>query len=202
MKIAIFGPTGKTGLHLVQKALDAGHEVTVLARSPEKLTTEDEQLKVIKGDANDPEAVEKTIAGNEAVLSVLVQEPKAIANILAGMKKYDVKRLAVAAGAGVPDPNDEPRFINHLISFLIKTFSRKIYEDAVRQNDIIRQSDVDWTIARAPMLTDKPEGKYQVTYVGKEMARTLSRAGFADFILKQAEDRQYIRKAPVISDEP
>jgi hypothetical protein len=50
------------------------------------------------------------------------------------------------------------------------------------------------------MLTDKPEGKYQVTYVGKEMARTLSRASFADFMLKQAGDRQYIHKAPVISD--
>jgi|GEM_PF-6488115 len=36
MKIAIFGGTGKTGKHLVLEALNAGHDVTILARTPSK----------------------------------------------------------------------------------------------------------------------------------------------------------------------
>ncbi len=200
MKLAIFGASGRTGKYLVQKALDAGHEVTALVRTPAKLTVQHDRLHVIEGDAHDQTAVERTIAGGDVVLSAMGQYSQAITNILAAMKKHGVKRVVVAAGAGVPDPNDKPRLINYLISFLIKTFSRKTYNEAIKQNEILRASDVDWTMCRAPMLTDEPPGKYKVTYVGKEMYRTLSRASYADFILKQATDTQYIRLAPAISD--
>ena len=201
MKLAIFGGTGKTGIHVVRKALDAGHDVTALARDPGKMSIRQERLKVVQGDAIDADVVEKTIAGSDAVLSVLGQSPVIINNILAGMKKNNVKRLAVAAGAGVPDPKDEPQLVNHIISFIIKTLSRKVYYDALEQNEIIRASDVDWTICRAPRLVDDPEGGYQVTYVGKEMNSSLSRASYAEFILKQATDGEYIHKAPVLSDK-
>ena len=201
MKLAIFGGTGKTGVHLLKKALDAGHDVTALVRDTGKLTIQHKRLNVIQGDAMDADAVEKTIARSDAVLSALGQSPVIINNILAGMKKNNVKRLAVAAGAGVPDPNDKPQLINHIISFIIKTLSRKVYYDALEQNEIIRASDVDWTICRAPRLTDEPEGAYQATYVGKEMNSTLSRGSFAEFILRQTTETEYIRKAPVLSDK-
>ena len=201
MKLAIFGGTGKTGVHLLKKALDAGHDVSALARDPGKLTIQHERLKVVQGDATDADAIEKTIAGSEAVLSMLGQQPVIINNILASMNKNGVKRLVVAAGAGVPDPNDKPQMINHIISFIIKTFSRKVYDDALEQNEIIRASDVDWTICRAPRLVDEPEGAYQTTYVGRDMGTTLSRASFAEFMLKQATDTEFIHKAPVLSDK-
>ena len=201
MKLAIFGGTGKTGVHLLKKALDAGHDVTALARDPGKMAMQHERLKVVQGDATDAEAVEKTIAGSEAVLSALGQQPVIINNILASMKKNGVKRLVVSAGAGVPDPNDKPQPINHIISFIIKTLSRKAYYDALEQNEIIRASDVDWTICRAPRLVDEPEGPYQTTYVGKEMSTTLARESFAGFILNQVQDTDFIRKAPVLSDK-
>ena len=39
-KLAIFGATGQTGIHLVTQPLNKGHEVKALVRNPEKLTTE------------------------------------------------------------------------------------------------------------------------------------------------------------------
>ncbi|MDX1435692.1 MAG: NAD(P)H-binding protein [Anaerolineales bacterium] len=199
MRLAIFGATGKTGQILIDKAIDAGHQVTALARTPSELSIQNAPLKVVEGDAMDLEAVMNTISGTEAVLSVMPQHSVSIANILASMEEYSIRRVVVAAGAGVPDPNDEPQLINHLISFLIRTFSRTAYEEAIKQNEIIRASNVDWTICRAPMLTGDPEGPVQVTYVGKEMGRQLSRASYAQFILNQAEDTRYIHQAPVIS---
>ena len=38
MKLAVLGATGRTGQHLVRQALEQGHEVAVLARTPTKLT--------------------------------------------------------------------------------------------------------------------------------------------------------------------
>ena len=37
LKLLIFGGTGVTGKEVVKQALDLGHDVTVIARSPEKL---------------------------------------------------------------------------------------------------------------------------------------------------------------------
>jgi hypothetical protein len=34
MKLLIFGPTGGTGAQLLTQALDAGHDVTIVARNP------------------------------------------------------------------------------------------------------------------------------------------------------------------------
>lgn len=39
-KVAIFGATGKTGLHLVAQALKKGHHVKALVRNAAKLKTE------------------------------------------------------------------------------------------------------------------------------------------------------------------
>jgi NAD(P)-dependent dehydrogenase (short-subunit alcohol dehydrogenase family) len=63
MKLAVFGATGTVGSALVGKALAAGHELRVLARTPAKLTGTDSRLTVIAGNAKDPAAVRRTVAG-------------------------------------------------------------------------------------------------------------------------------------------
>ena len=45
-KLAIFGATGQTGIHLVTQALNKGHEVKALVRNPEKLRTELEKMNL------------------------------------------------------------------------------------------------------------------------------------------------------------
>ena len=48
MKIAVLGATGATGSIFTRKALEAGHEVTVLVRDPAKLSVQDaKRLKVV-----------------------------------------------------------------------------------------------------------------------------------------------------------
>lgn len=71
MKLAILGATGGTGIELVQRALQAGHDVQVLARTPEKITIKDARLTVIKGDAMKVEDVQKVVTGCDALLSCL-----------------------------------------------------------------------------------------------------------------------------------
>ena len=46
MKVAVIGATGPTGMCVVQQALDAGHEVVALVRSPEKMTIQHDNLQV------------------------------------------------------------------------------------------------------------------------------------------------------------
>ena len=112
-----------------------------------------------------------------------------------------LRRQTRGFSAGVPDPADQPLLMHKLINLLIKTIAPIPYQNGLEHARLVRDSDRDWVIIRAPVLTDTAAtGRYRVGYVGKEMGRTLSRADFADFILKQVTDTTYLRKAPVVSD--
>ncbi len=208
MNIAVFGGTGRTGRHVVEQALAAGHSITALARTPAKLPKH-ERLVVIGGDVQDPSAVEKTVAGSEAVISVLgptSNEPtfevsKGMRHILAAMQKHGVRRLIISAGAGVGDPNDTPKLSNKAINLLLKLLARNVYEDMKGAVDVVRASEHDWTIVRVPRLIDGPKtGLIKVGYVGNGMGMQINRADMAGFMLDQLQNGAYIRKAPAISN--
>ena len=46
MKLIVLGATGPSGQQVVALALEAGHEVTAVARTPSKITTAHDKLKV------------------------------------------------------------------------------------------------------------------------------------------------------------
>lgn len=208
MKIAIFGGTGRTGRHVVEQALAAGHDVVALTRDPQKLASAGQRLTVVQGDARDAAAVARVVAGAEAVVSVLGPTSnraeravtEATRNILAAMTQHGIRRLVLSTGAGVRDPNDAPGPVDRLIGVLLKLVSRNVYEDMAGAVDVVRASDVDWTIVRVPMLTDGPRsGRVAAAYVGKGTGMRISRADLAAFLLEQVEDRRFVRQAPAIS---
>lgn len=71
MRLTIFGGTGPTGRLLVTAALDAGHDVTVFARSPGKLGIADERLRIVQGELSDAAGIRASIDGADAVISTL-----------------------------------------------------------------------------------------------------------------------------------
>lgn len=209
MKLALFGATGKTGQHVVQQALDRGYAVSVLVRTPSKLTVSHRNLTVIQGDIRDAEKVNQVVAGVDAVLSVLgpsnnqpeMTISQGTALILNAMQTYNVSRLIVSAGAGVADPKDQPKLFHRLIPLLLKLISRNVYEDMVHVVQQVRASDRDWTIVRVPMLTDQgATGDIRVGWVGVNTGSRLSRADMARFMLDQLDDTSFIGQAPAISN--
>jgi putative NADH-flavin reductase len=209
MKLAIFGGTGRTGQHLVQLALEQGHEVTVLARNPAKITQQPPNLSVVTGDVKDRARVEQVLAGANAALSVLgpasnrpVREvSQGMANILAAMQAQGVRRLIITAGAGVADPRDTPNLFNHVMNFLLKRMAANVLADMTQAVELVRASDRDWTVVRLPMLTDDPKsGHVRVGYVGQGMGPRIARAGVAAFLLRQVTDQTCLRQSPAISN--
>lgn len=208
MNITIFGATGKTGAHLVEQALAAGHQVVALARTPSKLASH-ERLTVLQGDIGNATQVAQAIQGADAVLSVLgptsnapdFQVSRGTANIMAAMQAQGVRRLIVSTGAGVRDPHDAPKFFDNAIVALLQVVSKNVYADMQRTAELVRASDLDWTIVRVPMLTnDALKGKVRVGYVGNGIGTRITRADLAAFMLKQLQDNTYLRQAPAISN--
>ncbi len=71
MKLLVFGASGGTGRRLVQQALAQGHIVTAFARDPGKIRQAHANLRVVRGDILDADAVDAAVAGQDAVLSTL-----------------------------------------------------------------------------------------------------------------------------------
>jgi putative NADH-flavin reductase len=164
MKVVVFGGTGSTGILIVKEALSAGHEVTIVARNPAKVTERHERLVVASGDVMDAESILPAVEGKDAVVSALGAPSNrppvtvhrvGIANILTAMKRAGVRRLMTISSAGHykgHDPNAS-RFFEWIIRPL---FLRHIYEDMEAMDALIEASDVDWTILRPPRLLDVP----------------------------------------------
>ena len=133
MRIVLLGATGFVGAALLSEALSRGHEVTAIARHPEKLEGQ-ENLAVKAGDVYDTDALASLIAGHDALISAFnpgwtpgTQRPemydeqvRGTSSIIAAAKKAGIKRvlwvggaggLEVASGMNVIDSPDFPEWI-------------------------------------------------------------------------------------------
>jgi hypothetical protein len=96
------------------------------------------------------------------------------------MKTHGVTRLVVSSGAGVGGEGDQPKLVNHLISFALRVAARHVLEDMTRTVHAVRGSDLDWTVVRVPMLTDDPsKGTVRVGRVGVNTGPRITRADLA-----------------------
>jgi uncharacterized protein YbjT (DUF2867 family) len=188
MKLTIFAATGGIGRQLLEQAIAAGHDVTVVVRNPGKLT---QDVRTVTADlaAPDPAVLESAVAGADAVLSGLGPRSNADAGIVsqgtramvAAMQATGVRRIVVVTAApvgtvaspGRPNPpKHDPGdgfFMRHLFSQIAKTVFGKGYADLAVMEDILADSGLDWTVIRPPKLTDKPLTRSYRTAFGQNI---------------------------------
>lgn len=218
MKLTIFAASGGIGSQILQQAATAGHEVTAVVRDPQKLAGGRNGFRVITADllAPDQEAIEAAVAGADAVLSGLgassINEAGIAARgtraIVDAMQATGVRRIVVVSAApvstvpspGRPNPPKhdagEGFLMRYVLSPFIKFVLRKVYADHALMEDILRNSDLDWTVFRPPRLTDKPlTGKYR-TALGQNLRGgfLISRADVAHAMLSSLNQLATIRR--------
>lgn len=205
MKIAVFGATGGVGRTFVSQALAAGHSVTALVRDPARMDLEDAGLTLITGNVLDADVVAQTVAGADAVLCTLgntANNPdrvvsKGTAEIVRAMETQGVRRLVVISSLGVGDSKDQVPFAFKLI---MKTVLRKVMQDKEAQEDIVRSTNLDWTIIRPGGLSNDPaDGNYTAGLERSISAGMVSRADVAAFTLSEIVSPQYMHQTPAIT---
>lgn len=207
MNIAILGATGRTGRLLVDLALEAGHHVRVLARDPAKVHRQHDRLTVVTGDARDAAAISSVVEGTDAVLSALGPVRGGPQNTMAAsalglvghLSARPGRRLVTLTGAGVPHPGDRPKAIDRVIRTILKLSQPQVLQDSVAHADIVRASNLDWTVVRVPRLIDGPAKPVRVGLVG-DISPQITRASTARFMLDALTSDRYVRQAPAISN--
>jgi putative NADH-flavin reductase len=207
MTLTVFGATGRTGQPVVRQALDAGHTVVAFARTPSKLDVQHDNLAVVQGDVTDAASVKEAVDGADAVVSVLGHAEGApddvvtvgTRHILDAMRAHGVQRLVSMTGAAVQSEKDPSYWGSNLAAWLMETMAPAMIEDERTHAEVIRASDFDWTIVRAPRLTDGPyTGTYRTGYLKMGLGASISRTDVADFLLRLATSDEYVGEEPML----
>ena len=207
MKIAIFGATGKTGMELVPLALDAGHTVKALVRTPDKLgeLRAREGLEVIQGDLLNGDDVHRCVEGVDAVVSAAGPVKgqthdmivKAANNITSAMQAHSVSRIVWLTGAGVLMPEDPPSFSRALIRGIMGLVAGKVLAASQQAAETVRDTGLEYTILRAPMLGEDESVGYVLSDTAPK-PKPLPRVDLARAMLAQLGDEARIKASPMI----
>jgi putative NADH-flavin reductase len=193
MRLVVFGATRGSGRHAVEQALEAGHEVTAVARRPEAIALRHPRLRVVQGDVLDPASTAAAIAGQDAVLSTVGPKgpgattlySEGVGNLVRGMRLAGVRRLVCVSAIGV-DAKSHIAFPQILMLPFLRILLRGLWADALKMETALgHETGLDWTVVRAPMLTSGPRtGRYRTRlngYVGR--AGRINRADLAEYLL-------------------
>ncbi len=210
MKIAVFGSTGPTGQLIVKYALSKGYQVVAYARNPSKIGFQHPDLTVIRGTLYDSAAIEKTVSGVDAVISMLgassnvktTELSKGMSNIIIAMQKHNVKRLVAMGTASVNEDNDRPELKFRLLVSIVKRLIPGAYNEIRRIGGLVKQSGLQWTLIRIGLLSNRPPtGNVTVGYYGRHKLKLrISRSDLARFFVDQILADQYLYKAPAVSN--
>ncbi|WP_431964603.1 NAD(P)-dependent oxidoreductase [Nocardia sp. bgisy134] len=170
MRLTIFGASGGTGGRLVQQALARGHQVTAVVRTAHDLPDHPE-LRVITADVMNPADIATAIQGADVVLDSIgsrdtgptTVSTDAALSIAKAMESTGVQRLIlVSNSARIAGPGDDwfTRFV--VKPLILRRLLRHSLADMAAAEQVVRDTDLEWTIVRAPQLTDKAgKGSYR-----------------------------------------
>src|SRR6185295_4101194 len=161
--LLVIGASRGIGLETVKRALEAGHRVRAFARGAASIPLEAPALVKIAGDALDKTRVAAAVAGADAVIQSL-GAPKGPQSILSGttlfsqatrilieaMRESGVRRLLTVTGLGAGDSRGHGSFLYDAILFPL--ILKRVYDDKDVQEQMIKASGLEWTIARPGLL--------------------------------------------------
>ncbi len=207
MKLTIIGASRGIGRKVVDEALDRGHTVRAMSRNMTAAGIEG--IAALDGDATNPADVANAIQDADAVVLTLgvprdmrvlkatTLFSDATRVLIAAMNDAGIRRLLTVTGFGAGDSKDKLSTLERLTQ---KAFLGRAYADKDIQEQLIRESDLDWTIARPGILSDNRKSNAYKVLVEKETWRNglINRADVADFLVTSAEQSSHIHQTPAL----
>ncbi|RAL24114.1 NAD(P)-dependent oxidoreductase [Thermoflavimicrobium daqui] len=198
MHLLLLGATGRVGNLVLRKALQDGHQVTVLVRNPDRLNINDSNLTVYQGNVRNKNDLKAVMKGKDVVLSALSTDgtttlSDSIPFIIEAMEEEKVKRIITIGTAGILQSRSEP----NLLRYQSSESKRKLTRAAGEHHQVfikLAQSNLDWTIICPTYLPDGEEmGHYRVERnFLPEGGASISVSDTASFMYQQITSDQYV----------
>ncbi|MFA9558969.1 NAD(P)-dependent oxidoreductase [Evansella sp. AB-rgal1] len=198
MNILLLGATGRVGSHIVTRALEDGHHVTVLVRTPEKVQINNENLTIIQGNVLHKGDIVRAMHGSDIVISALNTDgtttlSESMPLIIEAMENESIKRIITIGTAGILQSRTKPHSLRYQSSES-KRKSTRAAEEHHKVYDMLKQSTLEWTIVCPTYLPDGERiGEYRIErdFLPEDGVK-ISVPDTAEFAFKQMKTSEYI----------
>ena len=103
-------------------------------------------------------------------------------------------------GAGVRAPDDRPKPVDRVFGAVLGVVGRTLLRDSQAMVALVRSSDLEWVVVRAPRLTNAPpSGELYAGPIGPGSGTKVSRADVAAFMLDQLGPEARLRELPAVT---
>ena len=210
MNIAIIGASAGIGLQTVIRGLNRNHSITSLSRSEIEIE-EKKSLKMILGDATNKADLLNSIQNADAIIVTLgARKNMKSTTLFSDFSKLIVEihienkieiPLIFVTGFGA---GESKNYVPWLVKMFLKYLLKDVYADKTKMEEIITNSDMNWTVVRPGRLLDNGlTEKYRIEntlFKGINIGG-INRADVADFLIKQAEKQTELKKYIAISEK-
>ena len=208
--ILIIGATSGIGKLCMETVLDRGHGVRAFARSAETLS-ERPALERMTGDALNADDIARALDGVRAVVvtlgirervAMLWEEETLFSRsteiLLSEMQKADVSRLLVVTGFGAGRSRSAMSSLERLGHTAVLG---RVYADKTRQEAMVMESALDWTIVRPVILTNRPASGRLMVLEDPASWRNgiVARADVAVYLVDAVEQGLHVQKDVVLT---
>jgi len=210
MNITIIGASAGIGLQTVIRGLNRNHSITSLSRSEIEIE-QNKSLKMILGDATNKADLLNSIQNADAIIVTLGARKNMNSTTLFSdfakliveihiENKIEIPLIFVTGFGAGESKNYVPWLVKMFLNYLLKD----VYADKSKMEEIITNSDMNWTVVRPGRLLDKGlTEKYRIEntlFKGINIGG-INRADVADFLIKQAEKQTELKKYIAISEK-
>ena len=210
MNIAIIGASAGIGLQTVIRGLNRNHSITSLSRSEIEIE-EKKSLKMILGDATNKADLLNSIQNADAIIVTLgARKNMKSTTLFSDFSKLIVEihienkieiPLIFVTGFGA---GESKNYVPWLVKMFLKYLLKDVYADKTKMEEIITNSDMNWTVVRpGRLLEDGLTEKYRIEntlFKGINIGG-INRADVADFLIKQAEKQTELKRYIAISEK-
>jgi uncharacterized protein len=187
MKVALIGASGQAGSRLLAELTRRGHQVTGIARHPEKIAASP-GVAARKGDVFDKAGIVALIKGHDAVISSVhftASDPKIL---IEAVRESGVKRYFVVGGAGSLEVAPGVKLID------TPQFPAAYKAEASKGGEFLellrKENDLEWTFLSpsAMFVAGERTGKFRL---GKDQLLTNEKGSsisFEDFAIAAVDE--------------
>ncbi|MEI9889382.1 MAG: NAD(P)-dependent oxidoreductase [Caulobacteraceae bacterium] len=193
MKVAVIGGTGRAGSQIALELARRGHQVTVLARHPEK-APKAAGVTAKAADINDAKAAAEALKGHDVVVSALRFLDAPASEVVSVVKASGVPRYLVVGGAasllaGGSRLFDSPHFPE---AYKPEAGAGIAFLDALKA-----EAGLDWTFVSPSMIFDGNERTGTFRVGGDDLLTATdgkSSISFPDFAIAMADEIETPRR--------
>ncbi|TRB01269.1 MULTISPECIES: NAD(P)-dependent oxidoreductase [Rhizobium/Agrobacterium group] len=195
-KIALVGASGNAGSRILKELSDRGHQVTAIARAPEKIASLP-NVVAKKGDVFDQAGLSELLKGHDAVISSVHFTASDPLKLIEAVRASGVQRYLVVGGAGSLEIAPGQRVVN------LPDFPAAYKAEATKGAEFLdllkQEKQLDWTFLSpsAEFVPGERTGKFRIgkdSLLSNDEGSRISFEDYAIALVDEIEKPQHSRQ--------